>query len=264
MLKLTSDSGRGDKSSTGDQAVEGFVLELYAYLALVANITPYALDDQRTIPLDPVLLSLGFLQDYENFGAVLSCGLSLFEKIPIISVLARQRLLEDETTGQCSLESVQTYQSLLQDLLEWTSPPPSSDVEDYAFAHRYCGETYRHSLLVYLKSSMYGASVRDNPDILAEIQGHIDAVWELFPSLIDSPFGSITLWPSIILGSCLTNLDQRRDLCGFLRFPRWHLRVTEACITMLKLLWEDPDRRAYGPYGLYLIMKKNGINFCMV
>ncbi|KIX95213.1 uncharacterized protein Z520_09129 [Fonsecaea multimorphosa CBS 102226] len=262
MLKFISE-GR-DKGTAGDKAIEGFVLELYAYLALVANITPYALDDQRTIPLDPVLLSLGFLQDYEDFGAVLSCGPSLFEKIATISVLARQRLSEDATMGQCSIESIQMYQGLLQELLCWTSPPPSSDTENYVVAHRCTGETYRYSLLVYLKSSMYGASVKDNPEILLEIQGHINIVWQFLPTVLASPFGSIILWPSMILGSCLTNPAQRNDLCSFLRAPRWHLRVTEACITMLKLLWEDPDDRAYGPFGLYLVMKKHGINFCMV
>ncbi|KAL6245741.1 hypothetical protein RBB50_006894 [Rhinocladiella similis] len=262
MLRFTLD-GR-DKRTADDLAIEGFVLELYAYLALVANITPYALDDGRTIPLDPILLSLGFLQDYKDFGALLSCGLSLFEKIPIISVFARQRLSEEAATGECSIDSMQMYHSLLQQLLHWNSPPPSSDTENYAVAHRYTGEIYRHSLLIYLKSSMCGASVKDNPEILLEIQDHIDAVWMLLPTVLASPFGSVILWPSIIVGSCLTNPDQRSELCSFLRTPRWHLRVTEACITMLKLLWEDSDRLAYGSFGLYLIMKKHGINFCMV
>lgn len=262
MVKFISD-GR-DKGNTGDAAIEGFVLELYAYLALVANITPYALDEQRTIPLDPVLLSLGFLQDYKDFGTVLSCGPSLFEKIPTISVFARQRLSEDSMTGQSSIESMQIYQSLLQELLQWTSPPPRSDTENYAAAHRFIGEMYRHSLLVYLKSSMYGASVKNNLEILFEIQDHIDVVWDFLPTVLASPFGSVALWPSMILGSCLTKFSQRNDLCSYLRSPRWHLGATEACMTILKLLWEDPDHRAYGPFGLYLVMKKHGINFCMV
>lgn len=262
MLKFISD-GR-DKGNTDDKAIECFVLELYTYLALVSNITPYALDEHRTIPLDSVLLSLGFLQDYKDFGTVLSCGPSLFEKIPTMAVFARQRLSEDSTTGQSSIESMQVYQKLLQELLQWTSPQPTSDTETYAVAHRFAGEMYRYSLLVYLKSSMYGASVKNNPEILLEIQDHINVVWDFLPAVLASPFGSVALWPSMILGSCLTNVGQRNDLCSYLRSPRWHLGATEACMTILKLLWEDPDHRAYGPFGLYLIMKKHGINFCMV
>ncbi|KIW35325.1 uncharacterized protein PV07_02027 [Cladophialophora immunda] len=262
MLDLLANGKHNDMIR--GKGVESFILEHYAYLALIAHITPYALDQARTIPLDPDLLSLDSIHEYDNFGTILSCGVSLFEKIPLVSVLARRRLCEEEQTGGCSWETFSTYQSLLEDILNWTSGPPGSQMKEYETAQRLAGEVYRHALLIYLKVSMCGAVVSNSPEVLVEIQELIDAVWDLYAAVVDSPFGTAMLWPTVIIGSCLTRETQRERLRAVATCPRWHMRVTEACINMLKLLWTDPDPRAFGPYGLHFIMKKHKINFCMV
>ena len=125
------------------------------------------------------------------------------------------------------------------------------------------GEVFRHALLSFLKASMCG-SVVNNPKVLISVQRHIDIAFPLLDPVADTPFVTVLLWPIMILGSCLICEHQRKYLAHHLRFESKIdiCQVPEAG-KLLEILWNEEDERAYGPYGLYFVMRKYDINFSM-
>lgn len=245
-----------------DKRMKGFVLEVYAYLVLANNITPYGRNEARTLPLDPFITSFETLREYETFGLFFSCGHGLFETIPKICIFAMDRLSEEEGSNVCSMENQRTYQHLVSSLLEWKSPPVDLEMIEFENAHRSAGEVYRQALLMFVKAAMCG-SVVDNPKVIAEIQGHIEVIEDAMPILHVSPFVTVMLWPLMIMGSCLTSPRERAGLMRSLEASSIELMQVAEAAKLLQLLWDDNDRRAYGPFGLHLIMQKHNINFSM-
>lgn len=242
--------------------IQGFALEVYFYLVLVNSITPYGRDEARAIPFDSFFASLDFLKEYDSFGIFFSCGQGLFELIPQISMLAMRRLTEEES-GASSEETRGNYARLVETLMEWRSPPVASGMAEWEAEHVATGEIYRQALLVFIKACMCGSVVR-NPKVIVAIQHHLDVTEPLFTPVTLSPFHTLLLWPVMILGSCLICEHQRRDLIYKLHHEtRINIRQVREAANLLEHLWEDEDERSYGPYGLYLVMRKHQFNFSM-
>lgn len=242
--------------------IQGFALEVYFYLVLVNSITPYRRDEARAIPFDSFFTSLEFLKEYDTFGVFFSCGQGLFEMIPQISILAMNRLAEEESCS-ASEETKATYLAMVGTLMEWQSPPVASEMAEWEAEHIATGEIYRQALLIFLKASMCGSVIK-NPKVIVAIQHHIDAAFPLFPSVSMSPFGTLLLWPIMIIGSCLICEHQRRFFIQRLHSEKKvDVRQVREAANLLECLWEDEDERSYGPYGLYLVMRKHQINFSM-
>ncbi|KAH8900741.1 hypothetical protein GQ53DRAFT_633146 [Thozetella sp. PMI_491] len=244
-----------------DQDLRGFVLETYAYLVLVANITPYGIVEGRTLPFDDFVTSLESLQQYKTFGTFMGCGYSLFEKIADVSRFSTRRLHE-EKSGGVSQESLDTYEALLSSITSWEPTDSGPDASSWEAYRAIAGEVYKHALLIYLKASMCGTVV-DNPKVICDIQQYIDICLGLLLKLDRSPFSTIMMWPLMIVGSCLIRVDQRLDLRERCQNSSFQMTHVSKAADLLQLVWEDPDKRSYGPYGLQLAMEKHGINFGM-
>ncbi|KAF9888505.1 hypothetical protein FE257_008612 [Aspergillus nanangensis] len=247
--------------SAENQALQGFAIEVYAYLALVGNITPYGKFIDRTLPLDDFVTDLSPLRKYNTFGTFFGCGHVLFEMIAPVSQFYSLRLAEEQQ-GTVSLESVSTYEMLLSRIQGWESTGPESDMEPWRSEHEAAGESYRNALLIYLKTSMCGPVV-SSPKVVFEIQRHVDVILDLWTPLCTSPYVSIFLWPVLIAGSCCVREDQRTMIKTRLRSIVWNMNHILFAATLLDLLWTDDDMRAYGPYGLHFVMEKHGINLCV-
>ena len=95
----------------------GFLVELYAYLALVAGVTPTGTRDRRTVILDPFLSSLEFLSQCKTYGTLLGFGHGLFEIIPDISALAQRR--QADKGKDCPAELQNGYWQLEDRICLW-------------------------------------------------------------------------------------------------------------------------------------------------
>ncbi|KAJ9646699.1 hypothetical protein H2204_000391 [Knufia peltigerae] len=244
--------------------IQGFALEVYFYLVLVNSITPYGRDETRAIPFDSVFTSFDFLKEYDSFGVFFSCGQGLFELIPKISMLAMHRLAEEESVeSSASAETRVDYVRLVETLMEWQTPPVASEMIEWEAEHIATGEIYRQALLAFIKASMCG-SVVNNPKVIVAIQRHLDTALPLFPLVMLSPFHTLLLWPVMILGSCMICEHQRKDFIYNLHHEsRINVRQVREAANLLEYLWNDEDKCSYGPYGLYLVMRKHHINFSM-
>jgi hypothetical protein len=242
-----------------NRSLLGFALEVYAYLVLANIITPYNTVGDRTLPVDHLLTSLGTLSVYDTFGLMFAGAHGLFETIPQISILYKERL---EEKSNCSMESKAIYTKLYTSIANWELCKISSVSADLAIQREAIAEVYRYSLFIYLETAMSGLIV-DDPGILCKIQDHIDTVFSILPQLFGSQYGAILLWPLMICGSCMVKENQREYLTKSLRTSRYQMKHCVTACDLLELLWRDTDTCAYGPYGLHLMMQKHNISYCM-
>ncbi|OAP64556.1 hypothetical protein AYL99_00528 [Fonsecaea erecta] len=255
VLRITDSSI--EKECKDEKDLRGFAFEIYAYLSLIANQS-----ESLKVPFDSFLTSLSHLQQYDTFGTFFSCGYELFEKIPAISLLFTRRLCDEQEHRDCSEESISIYRKLLADIQKWESPPPDPEMSAWAAEHSRAGELYRHALLIYLKAAMCGSSI-DNPKIIGELQVHVDIILPLLDSIWHSPYKAIVIWPSVIAGSCILRDDQQDYLRSLFAFSSSGMAHVKHAQELLDWLWTDPDKRAYGPFGLHFVMQQRGVNFCL-
>lgn len=237
----------------------GLILETYAYLALVQNITPYGLLCSRELPLDDFITSLRHLEQYETYGTQLSCGYDIFECILPIAMLARRRLDESASYADASLQIRKAYQTLhaqLESLIQHSML--SKTLSD-------CRSVYVSALHIFLEAGLHNPLMPDEHSLFV-IQSHIDSILHLTPSICETPYGTIMLWPLMIASSCMTRKEQQ-DLVQyrFLNTSQWRISQVLTAVRILRLLWEQRyvGKSTFGPYGLYEVMKEYNMNFSM-
>ncbi|KAH8649537.1 hypothetical protein BGZ61DRAFT_376133 [Ilyonectria robusta] len=246
-----------------ERAIEGFILELYAYFVIVANITPYGLDEDRDVPYDPLLGSISeLLTDYDTFGILFSSLHDLFSLIPVISLLSRRRLQQQ---GDTRIEAWQPSSTCREVKGVWGMQKAASEgpSRGWSMENHAVAEIYRHALLIYLKASMCGSVVVSGGVVVHEIQQHIAVVLPLFALVSMSSLGAILLWTTMIVCSCLIDESQQATARSNIRGCRFTTGNVEQAVELLNCLWQDPAPEAFGPYGLHYVMKKSAINFCM-
>lgn len=204
------------------------------------------------------------LKSFPTFGVLFAGGHELYQLVPTVSLLASRRLAEDEaaytelTPALCAL-----HDDIHARLSSWTMPAAAATAdeptEDYDL-RRQAGEALRHAVHIYLATALAGATVAD-PNVRAYISQHVKAVFAATPSLVAARrYVATMLWPVLIAGSCISSSAGQQLLLSELRGGWFQMRQLEVLGRLLSLLWEDRDPRAFGPYGLYLMMKKHGLN----
>lgn len=249
--------------TSSEKLILGFALENYCFLTLMTNVTPYGVLTDRVVPFDSFSLSLAHLENYEGFGIFFSLGYSLFETIPQIALLARDRLREEECSqGKRTPESNLSYQAILECIENWSSTPPNTDMEMWQIAHDAAGELWRRALLIYLKTSMCGSLVSDIT-VRREIQSYVSSVLALYQLVQCSPYGTIMMWPMLMTGSCVTQREEQQFVSNAFRVEQSKMLHLSRAIELLEILWKDDDQRSYGPYGLFLMMAKHNLQLCI-
>jgi hypothetical protein len=262
----------------------GFMCELYAYLVLANTLTPHAAIQERTIVFDSFIIHLDEIGESVYRGIMLGGLHGLLELIPLISVFAASRLREDAVESDSVAQDrggaaksrpvlLDTYRILKARIDGWSLPPLSEQASDSSIVapttcaaairsrykeRRIAGEVYRHALYIYLSSSMAGQLCTDQ-DVRASLHTHACAILDLVTTLSELSFDYTMLWPVIICGSCLTSKSHQDFLLAALDLG--HVKTAS---NLLKLLWDDPDPRAFGSYGLYFVIEKYKINFCAI
>lgn len=239
----------------------GFSLELYTYLVHCNTITPYgSIAANSTAPSDTSFLSLDDMASFPTFGALFAGSHDLYFLIPEISVLGARRLAEEASGSAAPSDALKhTHENLYGRLKSWHLPPPRpGESADEWDARRLAGNALREAMHIFLATAMAGSVVSD-PEVLAAIAVHIVKVFIDVPQLMASNLTAAMLWPVVIAGSCIVEKGNREILIRETRSPWWGMKHLNLVGDVLQLLWDDPDPRAYGPYGLSLIMEKHGV-----
>ncbi|KAK5989384.1 Transcriptional activator UGA3-like protein [Cladobotryum mycophilum] len=245
----------------------GFSLELHAYLSIVNSLSLYGPNGDLSTPYDAFLTSLDALSSYSTFGTMFAGCHSLFQLIPQISQLgiecvAEEMLAEDSWSPSERLQA--SYRSLRDLISDWTFTSPA---DGYSLKEQeqtlVAAEAYRHGLYIYLFTAFAG-SRRPNTQILLSIQTHINKFLLLVSSIMTSQIMTIILWPTVIISSCMVDEVQRSGLIYSLQNSPYEMNHLFRIAEVLKLLWEDDDPQAYGPYGLYMTMDKHRMYIPMI
>ncbi|KAJ5657536.1 uncharacterized protein N7484_001185 [Penicillium longicatenatum] len=233
-----------------------FILEIYRYFILSNNIIPYGSLDCRTVPLDLFLDDiLGTMSHFDTWGFMLGDSHGLFRIIPSIAILSARRLTE-EKVSQASLEM---YQELHVQITEWK--PAASTIPDrkLQFQREMALNFCREATFLYLETAMVPDTLSDT-QTLAKIQNYLDNIIFYAKQAAGSPYETIFLGPLLIAGSCMLQPEQRQLLLAGLRSNRFQMQHCLLAASLLEHLWNDPSGRVFGPYGLAIIMRRNGMN----
>ncbi|KIM93770.1 hypothetical protein OIDMADRAFT_173118 [Oidiodendron maius Zn] len=241
----------------GDQEVCAFLLETYAYMVSIVNIT---VNTQPTFPslvLDPYIASLERFQGCKSFGTMFGYARDLLSLVPTICTLGYNRILE-ESAGECSFESLACYKAIQSKIENWQEPSPREnsgiDTKDLTNA----AKVYKEAVLIFLHTAFYASNVTD-PELLALVDKSICATLVLTDFDTDSPVLSVMLWPCMIIGSCLRQPVQREYLRYKMLEAPFNMTVVRSSVQLLDWLWEDSASDAFGPYGLGSVMRKYGV-----
>jgi hypothetical protein len=228
-------------SLLGRSSTLDLYLEWYAYLVSCNTFTPYG-TAQRLLPHDNFQASL-----MSPSGAFFAGCQELHYMIPEVSFLAARRLAEEGVSADVQEE----HDRLYEQLTTWTLP----EDEDMQLRH-HAAEALRHAIHIFLATALAGAIVDQNI-----LKHHVHAVFAATPYLIEARrYVATILWPLLIAGSCIVKPEWQQVMLSGMRGSWAQIRQLEAWSDVLELLYEDPDPRAFGPYGLYLTMEKHGMN----
>ncbi|PHH81760.1 hypothetical protein CDD82_7930 [Ophiocordyceps australis] len=244
--------------------------EGYCFLALSNTIIPstrpsgiYDLGLQRLRPLTKS----------PNFGIVFAGGHDLFALIPQAQQLYCRRL-DEEASGLArpSPELMASHAQLSRCIETWSMEPAqreaATDLEsDERTRLTTAAECIRSGLRIYALASIAGptaTSATQDAHSRQSMRQMAEALLDMVLLLAGSRQTSHLGWAIVIAGTCLETESSRSHLSHVLlgsQYQMAHLVVVEQ---ILNLLWRDADPRAYGPYGLQLVMEKHGLSLCIM
>lgn len=213
------------------------------------------------------ILALRPLKQSSSFGSIYAGTHDLFELVPQVQSLHHWRLAQ-ESTGWASPspEFQAAYHNLNHAIESWGTGPAGPDNNDLHMlepSQRWMAtEVIRDGLRIYLSTSLYGSAA---PPFEAQqdIEGIAKNAVDASILLQESPYASHTVWALVIAGSCLVDHQYRRRLAEFLAQSRYKMRHLSAACKVLELLWAD-NTEAFGPYGLQLVMQKQGMSLSIM
>jgi hypothetical protein len=198
-----------------------------------------------------------------TFGALFAGSHELFRLIPQVSILASRRLAEEAAGSARPSASLKHAHDAIHSLVtSWEMPPqpPRSASSATDWEHRrVAAETVRQALHICLATALAGSVVSD-PAATRAIEDHIVKLFSCAPRLLASRYIATAAWPVAIGGSCMSEPEQQKALLREMRTGWYSMGLLGVLGDVLQLLWDDPDPRSYGPYGLYLTMEKHGLN----
>lgn len=248
-------------SSAVNRETLGFSVEIYTYLMLTNTITPYGIANKHNHHSDPFVMPLEDMGKFPTFGALFGGSHELFCLVPEVSQLATRRLAEETTASSLFTAALKRrHNDIHSRITSWEMPPPrpGEAIEDWEY-RRDAAETLRQGLYIYLATAHAGSIVSD-PVVLGVINGHMRQLFSYGPRLMASQFAASIFWPVIIGASCMVHPKEHEPLLQAMRGSRWSMKHLVVISNILQLLWDDPDPRAFGPYGLYLTMEKHGLS----
>ncbi|KAL5594874.1 hypothetical protein FOVSG1_008563 [Fusarium oxysporum f. sp. vasinfectum] len=250
------------------ETLYGLGLELYAYLTFVNCLTPYGLLQERQFSLDSFITSPSSLASYSTFGIMFAGLHDLFSLIPQISLLFRDRLIEQQSgIIEPSIACVELHTQLERCLKDWNlsqkdlvSPFPTDDCKRDL---NKVTKIFQLGIEIYLIASMQGSSVV-NPKIVCQLQSYVDDILDLGLDLHYSQWSAVLLWPIVISGSCSIQRQQQEHLAKALRESKYRMNHVTRTIGLLHRLWGNADPLIYGPYGLYLTISQSDTTFSII
>jgi hypothetical protein len=228
----------------------GITFELYTYLSLITTPTPY--DNGTPSELDTrnsLLLSWELLKGHEDFGVIVSPIHRYLEIIPQVVALCTRRQSE-LIFNECSSESLMLFNELMAIIDTIGCEDDSGFTLNLEARHRLSiSAVYRHALTIFAFDAMWCGTIASDESRLSVVRQH--ALWalKLLPTLMNTHYRNLLLWPTIVIGSCLLNEEELNIIRSVLSI-RQPIFVIMKMRMILERLWAENDPVYFGPYGL--------------
>ncbi|OQE40268.1 hypothetical protein PENCOP_c006G00201 [Penicillium coprophilum] len=261
ILHLRRNSNRF--TLTGERKLLGFVSEVYSYIVLSNSITPSDMDCNRTVVHDPFLRSLDDLREFGAFGVMFNGVHKLFELIPHLSRLARNQGSQLSMGDNLDQNIYGTYHQPMIRIDYLGTLAREQPETKMLSAHSTFLDFFRIALLAFLETTIPPISRNDSMR-LHHLQPYLDLALSHLPRVVLSTYSCISMWPIMVIGSCLVKDEQRELITNILSNNHYLMRNTAQGSDLLRLLWNDPDEYFIGPHGLGLLMQKRGLNYGVI
>lgn len=174
-----------------DAETRNFLVEVYAFAAIIANITLGPESDGWILEDATALLPMVHPNEHQLL-TISGCPTELFELVPRVSRLASKHLIEQESLGYTSWGVVSEHLSIRSKLERWTSDSRDSHVIA-------CHQIYQQAILVYLESAF---AKEGSINYTSHIQHGFDILTESLLRLpVESPHATTLCWPLVVFGS---------------------------------------------------------------
>ncbi|PHH50986.1 hypothetical protein CFIMG_004684RA [Ceratocystis fimbriata CBS 114723] len=257
LLSLIEDPPKDTHSEIG--VIFGFVCECYCYSGTMAALSTLLCYGAPKIPIDYFMRDLSFLRKYPTYRGFLGIGHSLWEIIPEIVDLGRDRF-QEEANGIASIEVFARYRDLLRRVETWTDPDDDGNMR---MDWRNASSVYQHTLIIVLHNLYYN-DLYSQEEVIADVRLRVEMAFPLLLSVaLSSNVGMMMLFPCMVLASC----TEQEWLKGTFRYgimaAKFKSCSMKQALLVLERLWTDNSSEAFGPRGLGYIMKKHGVVFTM-
>ncbi|KAE8419840.1 fungal-specific transcription factor domain-containing protein [Aspergillus pseudocaelatus] len=254
VCQLLSTSSKTSSSRT----LCGLTFELYAYVALVASPTPYTNGTESELDTRTSLLpSWDIIRNYGIFGIIVSPIYQCLEVIPRVVALCIRRQAE-MTFNECSAESWAEFDSIIGmiETIEFADDVLAATLDPEHGPSLSISAVYRHALTIFAYDAMWCGTLTGDESRLSIVREHALHALALIPTLIDTHFRNILLWPTIVVGSCLLK-EEERDILRSLLSHKAPISAVTKMKAMLESLWAENNALYFGPYGLQKHMRSH-------
>ena len=127
------------------------------------------------------------------------------------------------------------------------------------------GRLYQQAMLIYLELAFHGP--QNHTDcLISKVQEYITTFLEHLGYLAhDSTAWTISMWPSLVAGSCMRRAADRDQLLRAMGGSSLKFPVVAMVSDVLRSHWKalDQDPSLYGPHGMDANLKRNDIVLCI-
>jgi hypothetical protein len=175
------------------------------------------------------------------------------EIIPHVVALCTRRQSE-LTFNECSSESLILFTELMAIIDTIGCEDDSGSVLNGEVSQSLSiSAVYRHALTIFAYDAMWCGAIAGDDSRLSIVRQHALSALTLLPTLMDTHYRNLLLWPTIVIGSCLLN-DGEFDVIRSGLSIRQPIFVITKMRMMLEKLWAENDPVYFGPYGLQKLM----------
>lgn len=246
-----------------DQDMLGFFIEQYQYQAIVSHLG---------FGLGFRLLEGGFEDDTTTqslamlnkgrpiYGLMFGRAHGLFALIPRIHKLAQQCGHGEQDLGSSTKDSDYEYLDLLHQISSWQVTD-----DEFDLSYQLSGLIYQQALLIYLYLAFHGPK-QPTTGLVAKVEPCVELCLQHIENLPpDAHTWTISMWPSLVTGSCMFLESQRCRLSRILTDSLIRFPTLEGMNNALLIFWKELDNNSdlYGPNGFEITMKRHDIILCV-
>lgn len=212
----------------------GFIAEVYSYTAVVSNISMDIYWDEWLNSDNPTLFQPEILS-HRGSGMLYGCAQQLFQLIPQIAMLAKERRMDEDELGTYSDESLSMYRLLRGKIKQWQASVRVADA-----TVNVCGRIYQKALLTHLETSFY------KYDQSSHLPEYVNDALDSFVSLLDefppeSPISTTICWPLVVFGCCATQDRHQRVIKAMLEstYDNLGMASIRQCRDLVGTIWDS-------------------------